>query len=180
MFARLVEVAGAGSYPRRGVFGWIERVGRRIIAASDALSFLGMLCVEEVTDALVARILAAHPADPRVAAVCRIHRVEEARHMELARSLLRERRLQRLMLRNLAPLLLRLVFDLLVSPDVYRQAGIAESRPASWRLWWRCRRTPERRALCREGARRMEGLLADLGALDAQTRLVWAAVGLRG
>lgn len=170
MFALLISRAGIGGFPPRGIFGAAERFAAWALSKCDRVFFLSVLAVEEVTDQLFAAILVDECVLPvTVKQVCKLHRVEEARHIFFMRDkveeALAESRVFRGLLRVTAPILLFFVFELLVPPAVYRRAGMCQSRSAAWRIWWRARSTPHRkrlRARCTERARRF---FAEIGAV---------------
>lgn len=183
MFARLIGELGVGAYPRRGWLGLCESAGMGLMRRSRLLFLLGMLGVEEISDALFARILAAPGGDPVLRGVCRIHRVEESRHMEFARQWLRESYAEagpaeRWLLRVLAPAILSLIFEVFVDPDVYRRSGVAPGRRQALALWWRTRRSAPRRALRRDCTARITRLFEEMGAIPASTRPLWQAARL--
>jgi len=183
MFVHLLEELGVGGYPRRGGLGALEALGMAAMRRSRLLFLLGMLGVEEISDAFFVRILAAPRGHPVLRSVCRIHRIEESRHIEFARQWLRESYAaaagaERLLLRLLAPAILTLIFEVFVQPDVYRRAGLATSRREGLRLWRRARRSPERAALRRECSARVTRLLREIGAIPRSTRPLWRAARL--
>lgn len=183
MFLRLVDELGTGSYARRGGLGWLEACGMSAMRCSHPLFLFGMLAVEEISDAFFARILAAPGGHPALRAVCRIHRIEESRHMAFARDWLRESyaaagRFEQLALRLLAPAILMLTFEVFVPPEVYQRAGIASGRRSALRLWRRVRASAQRRALRRECSARLTRHCEEMGAIPRAIRPLWQAARL--
>jgi hypothetical protein len=109
-----------------------------------------VLAGEEIPD-LIQKRMAEHPGtDPYLAEVNRYHRQEEARHLAFARTMLPELlaaapRRERFLVRHVAPLLIEIMFDSLVHPNVYRSVGLP-----GWRTWWAVKRSSERLALRHE------------------------------
>lgn len=183
MFARCIEELGTGAYPRRGLVGALEWLAARGIERRAATFYLGTLCVEEVTDRVLARALESDHLHPMVGDIARIHRIEESRHMDFVRDQLRETYdaagpLERALVRVLAPVVALLVFELLLSPAVYRRTGLAGSNLQSWRLWWRARGSRQRSELRRFSVARIRDWLDDSGLIGGATRRLWAATGL--
>src|SRR5262249_18913177 len=135
MFARLIEWLGVPYYrPSRRV----HALGRLLTAAAHGPAMWGAILIgEEITDRYQ-RAMAADPMQRAAQMVTRTHIVEEARHIglaraELARSAARlpgaELPVQRAVLGRVAFIVARN----LVSPEVYRSAGLdpAEARRAA-------------------------------------------------
>lgn len=183
MFLRLIDELGTGSYARRGLLGRLEACGMAAMRRSQPLFLFGMLAVEEISDAYFARILDAPGGHPVLRAVCRIHRIEESRHMAFARDWLRESyaaagRFERLALRLLAPAILTLTFEVFVPPEVYQRAGVVSDRRSALRLWRRARSSAQRVALRRECSARLTRLFDEMGAIPSATRPLWQAARL--
>lgn len=122
---------------------------------------------EEIPD-LVQRLVAEHPeSDPHLAAVAAYHRAEEARHMVFARlsfpgHLEAASMVDRAAVRWLTPLALWSVWDSLVHPGVYEQAGLPP-----WRTWAAVRRLPARVELRQRATRPVLDALVEAGVLRA-------------
>ena len=183
MFARLVQETGCGSFPLAGGHGAVERAGESIIGSSKPLFFVAMLAVEEITDAVIARVLAYPGCHPMVHDVFRIHRVEESRHMQFGREAVREifesaGLVERQMIAFAAPMIAFLIFEMLVPPGVYVRAGVASSSRKARRLWREARISPRRSDLRRESVGRLVGLFSEIGVINQRTRPLWATAGL--
>jgi hypothetical protein len=180
MFARLINRIGVGGFRAKGMFGAVERLGTWALSKSDRAFFLSVLAVEEVTDQLFAAILAdGRGLTPIVEQVCKIHRVEEARHIFFVRDKVEQALTGsgpiQWLLRVAAPVLHLLVFELLVTPEVYRRSGMCPSVFSAWRTWWRARNSPHRkrlRARCTDRARRF---FTSIGAMRGSYP-VWTAL----
>ncbi|MGI9120478.1 MAG: diiron oxygenase [Acidimicrobiales bacterium] len=150
LFISLLEQIGAKAVNpfERGVLGFVKhRAVRDVIIGRPALMYVLVLAGEENPD-LIQRRMAEHPGtDPYVAEVNRYHRQEEARHLAFARTVLpellgRAPGRERFLVRHLAPIMIEIMFDSLVHPDVYRSIGLP-----GWGTWWAVKRSPERLAL---------------------------------
>jgi hypothetical protein len=135
--------------------------------AHPALFYVLVLGGEEIPD-LFQKLASEHPdTDPFVRAVNRYHRMEEARHLSFARAVLpevwgRASRLDRTLVRHVAPLIIRFMFDSMVHPGVYKAVGLPGF--ATWRA---ANRTPERRQIRFESTRPILQVLVDAGAVRA-------------
>jgi hypothetical protein len=139
----------------------------RVIAmamANPALFCLLLLAGEEIPD-LLQKLASEHPdTDPLLRAVNRYHRQEEARHLAFARMVLPERwreasLLERWRVRHVAPHMVRMLFEAMVHPGVYRTVGLPGF--ATWRA---AHRTPQRRQLRFDATRPILRTLLDVGA----------------
>ncbi|MGH9170909.1 MAG: diiron oxygenase [Acidimicrobiales bacterium] len=140
---------------------------RAVIEAAithKAFFYTLVLAGEEIPD-LFQKIAAESPAtDPFIRDLNRYHRMEEARHLSFARTVLPEvwsatGRLDRALVRRLAPLMIRFMFDSMVHPGVYPVVGL----PA-WRTWRGANRTPQRVAMRHAATRPIVAALQDAGA----------------
>jgi hypothetical protein len=131
-----------------------------------ALFCVLVLAGEEIPD-LYQKLAADHPdTDPFIREVNRYHRQEEARHLTFARMVLpdlwaRATRFERWQIRNVAPLLLVGMFDMLVHPGVYTVVGL----PA-WPTWKQVKASPRRIELRHRALRPVAHALVDAGALE--------------
>jgi hypothetical protein len=164
-FARLIEELGPNArdpFQRRFPKAMRKRIVRSLFS-NPALLTVFVLAGEEIPD-MLQRIAADHPeTDPLLAGVNRYHRMEEARHLAFARTVLpelwdRADRSERWRVRHFAPLAIRTLWDELVHPGVYRAVGLP-----GWKTWFAANRTPERVALRHEGTRPILATLLDLG-----------------
>ncbi len=135
------------------------------LMARPAVFCVLVLSGEEIPD-LFQKLASEHPdTDQFVREVNRYHRMEEARHINFARMLLpevwdRASRFERWQVRNLAPLLLEGMFDMLVHPGVYEVIGLP-----GWETWRAAKRTPQRLDLKHRALRPVAQALIDAGAL---------------
>lgn len=185
MFARVINDLRTGPFPRAGVFGVVEALGAAVIRTRPALFYTGVLAVEEITDQVMAAALEAPDLHPTVADVSRIHRIEESRHMDFVREVVRDRyreagRLEKFLTRVAAPLLAFLVFELLISPAVYRRAGLAANRAEGWALWRRARVSRSRSELRQRAVGRMREWISNEGWAAGVAARLWSSPVLWG
>lgn len=146
--------------PRRAV----QFLDRRIISRSAILYTL-VLAGEEIPD-LVQKQVIEHPdSDPYLVALCRYHRMEEARHRAFARNMLpeiwaRAPRFDRWFVRRLAPAIIGPMFDQMVHPGVYEVVGLPGKT-----TWDAVRRSPARIRLRHQATRPVASALLHAGAL---------------
>lgn len=173
LFIRLIgEVGPRAVNPfERGVLGFVKhRVVRDVVLGRPALLDVLVLAGEEIPD-LIQKRLAEHPeTDPYLAEVNRYHRLEEARHLSFARTLLpellaRAPRRERFLVRHLAPLLIEIMFDSLVHPGVYHHIGLP-----GWSTWWKVKRSPTRLALRHEATAPVLAAATAAGAFGRRGR----------
>jgi hypothetical protein len=146
------------------------RLGYRLVIeatiANKALFYVLVLAGEEIPD-LFQKLASENPAtDPFIRDVNRYHRMEEARHLSFARAVFPEiwestNRLDRALVRHVAPVLIRFMFDSMVHPGVYAVIGL----PA-FPTWLAANRTPERRQFRFTATRPILRVLCDAGALS--------------
>jgi hypothetical protein len=182
MFIRLIEKMGVGGYPARGLLGFLQHRLLGIIRASGCFFYLGVFGVEEITDRIFAEWVQDAETDESVKAVCRIHRIEEARHRRFSLDALRSAYvaagpLHKLATAVVAPFVVNAIFDVLVPPSVYVRSGLVKSRGASWWLWFRARQTPARLALRQRCAAPVLAALTSLGAAPRPMVPVWRLLG---
>ncbi len=141
------------------------RLAIELTASSPALFYVLVLAGEEIPD-LIQKLASEHrETDPFIRAVNRYHRMEEARHLSFARAVFPEvlsssRRLERLLVRHVAPRLISVMFDDLVHPGVYASVGL----PA-FSTWRRANATSTRRQLRYDATRPVLRVLVDAGAV---------------
>jgi hypothetical protein len=162
LFSRLLAQLDRAPNPLRR-FDRIQAWGVRKILRRPALFYVLVLAGEEIPD-LVQKHSADHcDTDPFLRAVNRYHRAEEARHLAYARTMLPQRwasvsPMERLAVRHLSPLLVKVMFDSLVHPGVYRAVGLP-----SWSTWKRTQHSPRRVALRHAAARPILASLIEVG-----------------
>lgn len=135
---------------------------RRIISL-PALLYTLVLAGEEIPD-LFQKKAGEHPdTDPFIREVNRYHRLEEARHLSFARAVLPEiwasaSLAERVAVRRVAPLVIRVMFEGLVHPGVYATIGLP-----TWRTWNAVNRSQTRVAFRHEALRPVLKALLDGG-----------------
>jgi len=149
----------------------VVRFGYRAIIeatiGNPALFYVLVLAGEEIPD-LFQKLAAEHPGtDPFIRDVNRYHRMEEARHLSFARAVLpevweRADAVDRLLVRHVAPRLIRFMFDSMVHAGVYETIGLP-----GFPTWWKANRTAVRRQFRGEATRPILQVLLDHGVLPA-------------
>jgi predicted metal-dependent hydrolase len=145
----------------------IQRFAMNRFIQHPALLYTLVLGGEEIPD-LIQKKAAEHPGtDPFIKQVNRYHRQEEARHLSFARAVLPEvwssaGRVDRWLVRRLAPIVIGGMFDMLVHPGVYETIGLP-----GWDTWKAVKASPERVALRHEATRPVLRALIDAGALSS-------------
>ena len=74
-------------------------------------------------------------------------------------------RRERFLVRHLAPLLIEIMFDSLVHPNVYRSVGLP-----GWRTWWAVKHSPQRLALRHEATAPVLAAVTAAGTFGRHTR----------
>ena len=167
LFIRLIEQidpqatdAFAGQLAR-----FAFRTVTRRLAHRPAPLMVLVLAGEEIPD-LLQKKLADHPdTDPFVRAVNKYHRMEEARHLSFARSVLPELWAEasptdRWTVRYALPAVIRTMFEGMINPGVYPVVGL----PA-WATWRAMNASPSRVALRHEATSSVLRALVDGGVL---------------
>jgi hypothetical protein len=180
MFARAIDAIGAGWYTREGTLGVAEAAAMWLVVRWRPLFFQAMLAVECVTDGLLA-VVHDGTKNEVIRAVARIHRIEEARHLDFAGTQLAleasaTSAAGRHFLRLFGPIVGLLVYEILTPPSVYLRAGVAETRAMSWRLWWQRRLATgsrNRRWACMS---RFHRLLVEAGIGEGLARPLWSRI----
>ncbi|MDQ1395112.1 MAG: hypothetical protein QOG64_371 [Acidimicrobiaceae bacterium] len=155
LFSRLIgQIKPKAKNPmNKPILRRLERFGLNLIIRRPALLDVLVLGGEEIPD-LFQKLASEHPdTDPFVKAVNKYHRMEEARHLAYARTVLPERWAEatwtdRFAVRHIAPLVIGDMFRFIVHPGVYATVGL----PA-WETWKAAQQTPQRRALRHEATR---------------------------
>jgi hypothetical protein len=163
LFVRLVdELAPTQHNPLdRGVIVFARSVVLPLLMRRPATLDAFVLAGEEIPD-LFQKLAAEHPdTDDWVRSISRYHRVEEARHLAYARTMIGEHYRHttwsdRFAVRWIVPLAGVAMFDTIVHPYVYPTVGL----PAA-RTWLRVRRQPTRIALRQQCARAVLRALTD-------------------
>ena len=147
------------------IIGRLERAGTRWITRLPAMLFVSVLGGEEIPD-LLQKKASEHPdTDPFLAEVNRYHRQEEARHLSFAKAVLPEvwaeaTRLDRFVVRQVAPRSIDQMFRFMVHPAVYAEIGLP-----GWATWMAANRTSQRIALRHEATRPVLDAVIDAGIL---------------
>lgn len=183
MFARLASKLRTGGYNPSGLHGFVERIAEPLIAQSRLVFHYSMYAVESVTDTLLAEILTGGTKYRTLEDVCRIHRIEEARHMSFAESnFIDEYRraswIRRLAARVLAPLIASAIYEVMIPPAVYLRAGIARTARDAWSLWLASHRSGPRMRLRAKSMERVTRLMRKAGATGPDSRLGWRMLGV--
>ena len=178
MFARMIEKLGCPHYPVPRRNHELARVYKSIAAGPD--TWAAVLVAEEILDALQRECMADDRVQPLVRAVCRIHVIEEARHVRFARAeLVRQWERTSAPARTVARLLLArmayVVATSLVHPQVYAAVGLdpRQARAAA-------RTNPQAQATTQWAAARLVSFFTELGLIEGPGRLLWRRANLIG
>jgi hypothetical protein len=169
LFIRMVKALGptADNPFARGLPGLGRRFFIGFAVRRPVLLFVLVLAGEEIPD-LMQKRLSEHPdTDPFLRDVSRYHRQEEARHLAFARTVLPEEwarasAFDRLLVRYLAPVIIRGMFETLIHPGVYESVGLA-----GWPTWRRANRSAPRVALRHEATKPILDVLVAGGCFKA-------------
>lgn len=137
----------------------------KVLLHSPAFFDVMLLAGEEIPD-LLQKLASEHPeTDALLRSVNKYHRAEEARHLAFARMVLPEHwakagALERFRVRYLAPLHIKMLFEAMVHPGVYRTVGL----PAM-PTWRAAHRTPQRLKIRYDATRPILATLLDIGVL---------------
>jgi hypothetical protein len=146
---------------------WFFRRVLRVVLNRPAVFCVLVLAGEEIPD-LFQKKIADHPeTDPFVRDVNHYHRMEEARHLAFARAVLPElwseaSFIDRALIRYEIPRLIRLMFNGMIHPGVYRTIGLP-----TLKTWLDAARSPSRVALRHEATRPVLAALVDGGCFVA-------------
>jgi hypothetical protein len=176
MFGRMIATLGCPTYsiPARD-----RRLGRFLMATARGVRmFAAILIAEEILDAWQRESMGDERLQPLIRAVCRIHVVEEARHVRYAREELArlvptiggaELAYSKLVIGRSADTIARN----LINPQVYRAVGID---PAAGRS--AARSNPHHRETLTWAATRVTSYLGDLGLIGGAGMPYWRRSGL--
>ena len=167
-FVRLIdELAPTAKDPLdTPVVNYILNKLTRSLAKTEALLLVMVLAGEEIPDHLQ-KLAAEHPdTDPFLAALNRYHRMEEARHLSFARTVLAEAWsragwIERQRVRIGAPVMIGQLWQAFVHPGVYATVGLP-----TWPTWKAVNRLPRRKELRRTVTRPVLEALLDAGAFQ--------------
>ena len=166
-FIRLIDELGpTAKNPLDTPFAnWVLNRLTRSLAKTEALLLVMVLAGEEIPD-LLQKLAADHPdTDPLLAALNRYHRMEEARHLSFARTVLPEAWaragwIERQRVRFAAPLMIDQLWQAFVHPGVYETVGL----PA-WKTWKAVALLPRRIELRKLATRPVLETLLDAGVI---------------
>ena len=169
LFIRLVSQIGPQAVNPMEGKAWMERLdrfGTGWITSHPAMLYVMVLAGEEIPDRMQ-KLASEHPdTDPFLASVNRYHRQEEARHLSFARAMLPEvwaksSRLERAVIRRIAPLVIHDLFRFMIHPGVYAQVGLDP-----WPTWKLVNKSPTRVQLRRVSTRPVLEALLNAGVLE--------------
>jgi hypothetical protein len=181
LFVRMIKELGptAKNPFAKGLPGFGRRAVINFAVRRPALLFVLVLAGEEIPDLLQKR-LSEHPdTDPFLRDVSKYHRQEEARHLAFARTVLPEEwakasRLDRFLVRNVAPAMIQGMFEVLIHPGVYESVGLP-----GWETWRKANRSAPRVALRKEATKPILDVLVE-GGCFAKGRIPRAWRSLTG
>lgn len=167
LFVRLLgQLSPQAKNPlNRPLFNKIQSLVLPVLMSMPAFFCVLVLTGEEIPD-LLQKLASEHPdTDPFIREVNKYHRQEEARHLAFARLILPElwqkaSRVERFMIRRVAPFMVGGMFDMLVHPGVYEVVGLP-----GWKTWKAVNRTPQRLAVKHQALRPLVAALVDARAL---------------
>lgn len=167
-FVRLIgELEPTATNPlAHGPIDWVATRVARSVAKTDVLLLVMILAGEEIPDLLQKRACEHPSTDPMLAALNRYHRMEEARHLAYARTILPEAwaragRAERARVRHAAPVMINQLWQMFVHPGVYETVGLAP-----FPTWRAVNRLPGRIALRKEALRPVLAALITAGVLE--------------
>ncbi|MGZ8752836.1 MAG: diiron oxygenase [Acidimicrobiia bacterium] len=166
-FIRLIDELGpTAKNPIDTPFtNWALNRLTRSLAKTEALLFVMVLAGEEIPD-LLQKLAADHPGtDPLLAALNRYHRMEEARHLSFARTVLPEAWarvgwIERQRVRFAAPLMIDQLWQAFVHPGVYATVGLP-----TWKTWKAVAQLPRRIELRKLATRPVLETLLEAGVI---------------
>jgi hypothetical protein len=144
--------------------------------AGRAVSYLLILAVEELLDHMNRSTMRDERVHPISRSMARLHVLEEARHVSFAKTFLAETwetldDASRREVADAAPLLVSVVADLSIDPDVYEHLGIADGAEIA-------RTNPHHQATVVAGLSKLTTFLSEIGVIDDDHRPTWAGLGL--
>ena len=175
MFANVVDSIGASSYPTP----WKIRESGRLMKTTFPVQALWalVLLTEEIFDRVQREMAADESVQPVVRAMCRIHVVEEARHISFARAELetfvdRLNAVQREALRTMLALSARTFATEIFNPEMYRRAGL-DPKPCVEAA----RSNPRNREMFAWAGARIIGHYQEIGLIGGATERIWRSAG---
>ncbi|MYS24557.1 P-aminobenzoate N-oxygenase AurF [Streptomyces sp. DvalAA-14] len=176
MFARVVTKMDTPAYRPTRLDLQLGRAMKTISTTPGA--FTGTLLAEEILDWMQRLTFPDERVQPLVRGITRIHVVEEARHIRYAREELRRQmatapRWEIEFTRLSSAQAARVVARSLISPQAYASVGLDPEHAAEV-----ARRSPHRREIMRQSAKRLMDFLDEVGLLRGPSRRLWRASGL--
>lgn len=144
--------------------------------ARRAVSYLLILAVEELLDHMNRATMRDERVHPTSRAMAKLHVLEEARHVNFAKTYLAESfetldDAARREIADAAPVLVGVVADLSVDPAVYEHLGIADGAEVA-------RANPNHRTTIVAGLAKLTNFLTEIGVIDQEHRSTWVELGL--
>src|SRR2546423_98492 len=171
MFGEFIRRAGTPAYrPAHASLAVDDFPGRRVT------SYLLILAVEELLDYINRKTMRDERVHPVSRQIAKVHVLEEARHVNFAKTYLSEvwpqlEDEERQAIAEAAPSLVAAVAEFSVDPAVYEPLGIEDGALTA------CV-NPHHRALVVAGLSKLTDFLSELGVIDDEHRSTWAALGL--
>jgi len=139
-----------------------------------AVSYLLILAVEELLDHINRATMRDERVHPISRSIARLHVLEEARHVNFAKTYLTEilptlDDADRRLVADAAPVLVAVVADLSVDPAVYDHLGIAGGYDAA-------RANPRHQAAVVAGLAKLTDFLSEVGVIDDEHADAWSAL----
>jgi hypothetical protein len=173
MFGEFIRQAGTPAYRPAQMegFGGIDG-----LPGGRAMSYLLILAVEELLDAVNRATMKDDRLHPVSRQVARLHVLEEARHVSFAKTYLAEvwptlSDEERTAAADFAPVAVSAIAGFTIDPEVYRTLGIEGGEASAGA-------NPHHRARIVEGLTKLTGFLKELNVIDAERRATWEALGL--
>ncbi|RZS32847.1 para-aminobenzoate N-oxygenase AurF [Herbihabitans rhizosphaerae] len=177
MFAMLIDKVGETPYRN----GWLLQKPAHALPLilRGAPMWVATLIGEEIFDAIQREHLQDESIQPLVRAIMRIHVTEEARHVryareDLIRQLDRRGWPTREFTRDVVAIGALLLSRLLVRPEQYARAGLAEPRKVAALA----RANPHRREVLTEASGRLVRFLDDAGLIAGPSKMLWRRAGV--
>ncbi|HVB27019.1 MAG TPA: diiron oxygenase [Mycobacteriales bacterium] len=176
MFARMIRTLGVPAYGPGRLAHTLGLVMKS--TARPAGMFGAILVAEELLDAMQRQTIHDERVQPVIREICRLHVVEEARHVrfardELTRIMARSGRSARVDARLTVAQSAALLSRRLVHPDVYRAVGL-DTRAATSAA----RSSEHRRDFLAAVCSRLVAFFDDVGLIDRSSRRIWQRAGL--
>lgn len=176
MFARMIEKLGTPAYGPGRKAHFLARILKT--ASTGAETFAAILIAEEILDRFQRETMADESVQPLVRQVCRVHVIEEARHVryareELARQVKRLSGPQLALTRLLVARAATVIGTRLVHPAAYAAVGLDPARARA-----EVAACPQRRETLAWAAARLTAFFDELGLIEGPARQMWRRSGL--